>query len=255
MTDKTTVGFIGLGMMGHAMAANILKAGHELWVKGGRSRGPVDSLVGLGAKEAASPKDMADRCDIIHLCLPNSATVEQIIRGPEGILAGARPGLVIIDTSTADPASTLALAAELAAAGTHFVDAPLGGTPLQAESAQLTALVGCDEALLETVRPVIASWASTINRIGPVGNGHKMKLMMNFIGMSYGALYAEAVVLAAKIGISPAKLREVIEPSRMGSGFFNTFMAYVVDRDPNAHRFSIENAAKDLRYVDRKSVV
>lgn len=251
MENRPAIGFIGLGLMGSGMAANLLKSGHELLIMGRSNREPIDRLVALGAKEAASAKVMAETCSVIHLCLPNSAQVEQTLRGPDGILAGARTGLIVIDTSTSDPASTLALASELAARGGHFLDAPLGGTPVQAEAGQLTALVGGDEDVLERVRTIIGAWASTINRIGPVGCGHKMKLLMNFIGMAYGALYSEAVVLAVKIGITPAKLREVIEPSRMGSGFFNTFMAYVVDRNRDAHKFSIENAAKDLRYVNQ----
>ena len=135
------------------------------------------------------------------------------------------------------------------AKGVHMVDAPLGRTPKEAEEGKLDAMVGCDEMLLEVITPVISCWAGTIKRIGPVGSGHKMKLLMNFIGMSYGALYSEAVVLGAKIGISPQTVREVIGPSRMGNGFFDTFMRYVVDRDRDAHKFAIANAAKDLRYI------
>src|SRR3954470_18586016 len=131
-----------------------------------------------------------------------------------------------------------------------MVDAPLGRTPKEAEEGTLDAMVGCDDAIFESVKPVIECWAGKITRVGAVGSGHKMKLLMNFIGMSYGALFSEAVVLGAKIGISPQMIREVIGPSRMGNGFFDTFMRYVVDRDRDAHKFSIANAAKDLRYVN-----
>jgi 3-hydroxyisobutyrate dehydrogenase-like beta-hydroxyacid dehydrogenase len=158
--------------------------------------------------------------------------------------------LIVIDTSTANPASTEALAAELAAMGGHFVDAPLGGTPVQAEAGQLSAMVGCDEAVFDRIRPVIDCWAAKATRIGPVGSGHKMKFLMNFIGLSYGALFSEVVVLGAKVGISPQTIREVISPSRMGNGFFETFMGYVVDRNRDSHKFSIANAAKDLRYLN-----
>ena len=249
MGEKPVVGFIGLGLMGHGMAKNIRKGGYDLWVRGRSNRKPVDSLLAMGANEAASPKDMAARCDIILICLSNSAQVEGVVRGEDGILAGARPGLIVIDTSTADPASTMRLSEELAAVGAHMVDAPLGRTPKEAEEGKLDAMVGCDEALFASVAPVIECWAGTITRIGPVSSGHKMKLLMNFIGMSYGALFSEAVVLGAKIGISPQIVRKVIGPSRMGNGFFETFMRYVVDRDRDAHKFSIANAAKDLRYV------
>jgi 3-hydroxyisobutyrate dehydrogenase-like beta-hydroxyacid dehydrogenase len=250
MSDKPVIGFIGLGFMGHSMAKNIRQAGYELWVRGRSNRTPVESLLSMGAQEASSPMEMAQRCDIIHICLSTSPQIEAVFRAPDGILAGARPGLVVIDTSTADPASTKELAKELAAKGGHFVDAPLGGTPVQSEAGQLSAMVGGDEKVVERVRPVIDCWAGSVRRIGPVGSGHKMKLLMNFIGLSYGALFSEVVVLGAKVGISPRVIRDVIAPSRMGNGFFDTFMSYVVDRNRDAHKFAIANATKDICYLN-----
>jgi 3-hydroxyisobutyrate dehydrogenase-like beta-hydroxyacid dehydrogenase len=236
--------------MGHGMATNIRKAGYEMWVRGRSNRKPIESLLSKGAREAASPREMAAKCDIIHICLSNSAQVEGVIRSEDGILAGARSGLIVVDTSTADPGSTVKLAGELAARGAYMVDAPLGRTPKEAEAGTLDSMVGGDEAIFQLVRPVMECWAGKITHIGPVGSGHKMKLLMNFIGMTYGALFSETVVLGAKIGISPQTIREVIGPSRMGNGFFDTFMRYVVDRDRDAHKFTIGNAAKDLRYVN-----
>jgi len=249
MSGKRVVGCIGLGLMGHGIAKNIFKGGHELWVRDPFNRASVESLLSMGAEEAASPADMAAKCDIIHLCLANSQQVEDVLRSEDGILSGARSGLIVIDTSTADPSSTKKLARELAAKGAAMVDASLGRTPKEAEAGTLDAMVGCDEAMFETVRPVIECWAANITHIGPVGNGHKMKLLMNFIGLSYGALFSETVVLGAKIGISPQTIRNVIAPSRMGSGFFDTFMRYVVDRDRDAHKFAVRHAAKDFRYI------
>lgn len=250
MTGKPVVGFIGVGLMGHGMAKNILQGGYPLVIKGNRNREPVESLKSMGAEEVQTPREMAERCDIIHLCLSNSPLVEETIAGPDGILAGAREGLVVIDTTTADPNSTLAMAKLLAEKGCHMVDAPLGRTPKEAEEGQLDAMVGADAAVLKRVRPVIDCWTGSITHMGEVGMGHKMKLMMNFLSMSYAALYSEAVVMGAKVGISPAQLREVIAPSRMGCGFFDTYMNYVVDRNRDAHKFAIANAAKDLRYVN-----
>lgn len=249
MSAKLTIGFIGVGYMGHGMAKNILKGGYPLWVKGNRNRQPIESLVGMGAREASSIKELAQNCDIIHLCLSNSEQVQAAIRD-DGILSGARPGTIVIDTSTSDPTVTLALAAELAEAGMYMVDAPLGRTPKEAESGELDAMVGCDEEIFAQVQPVIDCWAGTITRIGEVGTGHKMKLLMNFLGASYASLYSEAISLGAAVGISPQAFREVIAPSRLGSGFFNTFMQYVCERDENAHKFSIDNMAKDIRYVN-----
>lgn len=250
MNDRPTVGFIGVGLMGHGMARNILKAGYPLVIKGNRNRVPVESLKAMGATEVASPREMAERCEIIHLCLSNSPQVEAVITGPDGLLEGARPGLIVIDTTTADPNSTLRMAAALAGKGATLVDAPLGRTPKEAEAGQLDAMVGADPEAMARVRPVIDTWAGSVTHMGPVGSGHKMKLLMNFIGMSYAALYSEAVVLGAKVGISPAQFRAVIGPSRMGCGFFETFMNYVVDRNRDAHKFAIANASKDMRYVN-----
>ena len=250
MSDKPVIGFIGVGLMGHGMAKNILQGGYDLWVMGNRNRTPVESLVSMGAKEATSAREMAAACDIIHLCLSNSPQVEAVIRGPDGILAGAREGLIVIDTTTADPVSTMALNGEMAAKGVKMVDAPLGRTPKEAEAGTLDAMVGCDEADLEVVSTVIGCWAGTITRVGPTGAGHKMKLLMNFLGAAYAALYSETAALGAKVGISPHTFREVIGPSRLGSGFFDTFMTYVCDRDREAHKFTIANMSKDIRYVN-----
>ncbi len=250
MSGKPVIGFIGVGLMGHGMAKNILEGGYELWVKGNRNRAPVDDLVAKGAKEAASPREMAGVCDIIHLCLSNSAQVEGAMRGEDGILAGARPGLIVIDATTADPTSTMQLVEELAARGGTLVDAPLGRTPKEAEEGALDAMVGADDETFAKVLPVIECWAGNISHMGPAGSGHKMKLLMNLISMGYAALYAEATVIGAKVGITPSKLRGVIGSSRLTNPFFDTFMRYVVDRDRNAHKFSVTNAAKDLRYVN-----
>ncbi len=248
--SKPVIGVIGVGFMGHGMAKNLRLSGHELWVKGHRNRTPVESLVGMGATEAVSPAEMAANCDIIHICLSNSPQVEGVMRGANGILAGAREGLVVIDTTTADPTSTLALSEELAAKGGHMVDAPLGRTPKEAEEGTLDAMVGCDDALFEQLKPVISCWAGNITHVGPVGAGHKMKLLMNFISMGYVSLFAEAAAVGAKVGIPPAKFREVIGGSRLNNGFFDTFMCYLVDRDLEVHKFTIANGSKDLKYLN-----
>lgn len=247
--QDTKIGFIGVGYMGHGMAKNLLQKGYPLYVKGNKNRVPVVSLVGMGASEVATPKELAETCDVIHLCLSNSPQVESVFRGADGILAGAHDGLIVIDTTTADPVSTMALADELAAKGGTFVDAPLGRTPKEAEAGTLDAMVGCDDATFAKIKPVLDCWAGNITHVGPTGSGHKMKLLMNFISMGYASLYAEATVLGAAVGVPPAKVREVIGSSRLSNGFFDTFMTYAVDRE-EVHKFTISNAAKDLRYVN-----
>ena len=240
------IGFIGVGFMGQGMAANLIKAGHEVMVKGNRNRTPIEALVAQGAFEM-SPAQMARECSVIHLCLSNSPQVEAVMRGE--IIPNAKEGLIVIDTSTANPVSTKALAAELARAGGTLVDAPLGRTPKEAMEGTLDAMVGASDETFAQVLPVIQCWAKNITHTGPVGSGHTMKLLMNFISMGYAALYSEAAVLGAKNGISPQVLRQVIGGSRLNNGFFETFMRYTVDRDAEVHKFTITNAAKDVGYA------
>ncbi|WP_259671738.1 NAD(P)-dependent oxidoreductase, partial [Rhizobium sp. NZLR3b] len=161
MSNKPVIGFIGVGMMGHGMAKNIRTKGYELWFLDQR---PMPTLLEIGAKSAASPKDMAEKCDIIHICLQNSGQVEKVVKGNDGIIAGARAGLIVIDTSTSDPSSTLLLALELEAAGATLIDASLGRTPKEAEEGTLDAMVAGDDDVFERVKPVIECWAGRIIR-------------------------------------------------------------------------------------------
>ncbi|CAN1524768.1 MmsB 3-hydroxyisobutyrate dehydrogenase and related beta-hydroxyacid dehydrogenases [Rhabdaerophilaceae bacterium] len=244
------IGFIGVGLMGHGMAKNILEKGYSLTILGNRNRKPVESLVAKGAKEAASASEVARNSDILFLCLTDSPTIEALIRGENGVKAGAHAGLVIVDTSTANPVSTAALAAELKEIGVSFVDAPLGGTPVQAEAGQLTAMCGAEPDVFARVQPVIATWAAKVVHLGPVGDGHKMKLLNNFLSMGYAAIYSEALALAQKVGISVETFDSIIRGSRMDCGFYQTFMGYALEGNPESHKFTLANAYKDLRYVD-----
>ena len=246
---RERIGFIGVGLMGHGMAKNLLVKGHPLTVLAHRNRAPVDDLIARGAAEASTPRELAERTDIVHLCVTGSPQVEAVIRGPQGILASGRRGLVVIDCSTADPVSTLALAGELAAAGMSLVDAPLSRTPLEAQAGTLDTMVGADPQTFARIRPVIACWAANIVHLGPVGLGHKMKLVNNFVAMGYGALFAEALAIARKAGLSAEQFHAVIGSGRMRSGFYDTFMRWTLEGDPEAHRFTIANAHKDMRYL------
>ncbi len=247
---KESIGFIGVGLMGQGMAGSILARGFPLTVMGHRIRKPVEELKAAGAIEAATPKELADRATIIFLCVTGSAQVEQVVNGPDGIAAGAKPGTVIVDCSTSDPVSTIRLAEQLAAIGLHLCDAPLGGTPAQAKLGQLSTMIGADRAVFERIRPVCEAWAQKVVHLGPVGDGHKMKLLNNFLSMGYGAIYAEALTLAQKIGITPQTFNSVISGSRMDCGFYQTFMKYVLERDRDAHKFTLVNALKDVRYLE-----
>lgn len=248
MTGKR-IGFIGVGLMGHGMAKNLVEKGWPLTVMAHRNREPVDDLVSRGAREAKSPKEIAEASDIVFLCITASPQIEAVIRGPGGIIEGAHDGLIVVDCSTADPGSTLALAAELETKGVRMADAPLGGTPAQAEAGELSAMVGAADDTFAEVKPAIEAWAAKVVHLGPVGVGHKMKLINNFVALGYATLYCEALATASKTGISPQVFDSVLRGSRMDCGFYQTFMKYVVDGDRNAHQFTIRNAHKDMRYM------
>lgn len=249
-TTKEPVGFIGVGLMGQGMAGNLLAKGFPLTVMGHRNRKPVEELVAAGATEAKTPRELAGRASIIFLCVTGSAQVEAVLTGPDGIIAGAKPGTVVVDCSTSDPTVTVKLAAELAAKGLHLADAPLGGTPAQAAQGQLSAMVGTSPEIFARIKPAIEAWAAKVVHLGPVGDGHKMKLLNNFLSMGYAAIYSEALTLAQKIGITPQTFDSVLRGSRMDCGFYQTFMQYVLERDRDAHKFTLVNALKDVRYLE-----
>lgn len=250
MSDaKPVIGFIGVGLMGHGMAKNIVNKGYPLVIVGHRKREPVEHLKSLGAREMNTARELAAACDIVHLCVTGSPQVESVMRGPDGVLAGARAGLIVIDCSTCNPVSTLALAAEATACGVRFVDAPLSRTPKDAEAGTLDTMVGADDATFATIEPVLRCWAGIVVHLGPVGLGHKMKLINNFVAMGYAALFAEALAIARKAGLTVEQFHAVIGSGRMRSPFYDTFMQWSLHGDPEAHKFTIANAHKDMRYL------
>lgn len=249
-TERDTVGFIGIGFMGAGMARNLLEKGFALTVMGHRNRKPVEELVAAGAVEAGTARELAARSRIVFLCVTGSAQVESVLRGEDGIIAGAAPGTVVVDCSTSDPTVTVRLAQELEAVGLHLADAPLGGTPAQAAEGKLSAMIGAAPEVFARIKPACEAWAERIVHVGPVGDGHKMKLLNNFLSMGYAAIYAEALTLGQKIGITPANFDSVIRGGRMDCGFYQTFMRYVLERDRDAHKFTLANALKDVRYLE-----
>ena len=240
------IGFAGLGLMGHGMAKNIVTKGYPLTVTTHRNRSAVDDLIGRGAVEA-SLANLAARSTIIFLTLPGSPQVAEVVARMTPHL---KPGTVIVDCSTSDPTVTERLAADLAAKGIHFADAPLSRTPKEAWEGTLDCMVGADDSIFARIQPVIATWAGKIVHIGRVGDGHRMKLLNNFLSLGYAAIYAEALAVAAKVGISTATFDSVIRGGRMDCGFYQTFMGYALDGNREAHRFTLSNAYKDLRYLE-----
>lgn len=241
------IGFIGIGLMGQGMAKNIVEKGYPLTVIAHRNRKPVDELVALGTVEAKSLQEMAQNCTVIFLCLTGSPEVAAAVAA---LKPGLARGSMIVDCSTSDPTVSVRLAAELAEIGVDFVDAPLSRTPKEAWAGTLDCMVGASDESFARVQPIIATWAAKIVHIGGVGDGHKMKLLNNFISLGYAALYSEALALSRKVGIPVAEFDKVIRGGRMDCGFYQTFMGYALEGNREAHKFTIGNAYKDMRYVE-----
>ncbi|MEO8241363.1 MAG: NAD(P)-dependent oxidoreductase [bacterium] len=248
--NTVKVGFAGVGLMGHGMAKNIVEKGYPLTIIGRRNRTPVDDLVSRGATEAKTARDLAAASDIIFLCLTASNDVAEVVAAMK---PGLKAGTVIVDCSTNEPTTTERLAREMAEIGVDYADAPLSRTPKEAWAGTLDCMVGASPEVFARIQPVIATWAGKIVHIGKVGDGHRMKLLNNFISLGYGALYAEALAMAAKVGISVATFDSVIRGGRMDNGFYQTFMGYALEGNREAHRFTLTNALKDLRYAEAMS--
>jgi len=219
---------------------------------------PPAAAAPLHCDQCDCRNDLAFRFDfafqpIVDVAARRVFAQEALVRGPDGLLAGADPakraGTIIIDCSTSNPVSTLALAAEAQARGVHFVDAPLSRTPVEAEAGTLDTMVGAAPEVFARIEPVLRCWAGQVVHLGPVSLGHKMKLINNFVAMGYAALYSEAMAIARKAGLSIEQFHAVIGSGRMRSPFYDTFMQWSLNHDENAHRFTISNAHKDMRYL------
>ena len=195
-----TIGFIGLGIMGRPMAKNLLAAGYTLVVHS-RSRGPVDELVAAGATAAASPREVAGRCDVLITMLPNSPDVELVALGANGIVEGARPGLLYIDMSTISPLVSQKVGKVLEAKGVRVLDAPVSGGEKGAIDAALSIMVGGEPAVFEAALPILKSMGKTITLLGPLGSGGFTKLANQIIVAVNLTALAEALTLAKKAGL------------------------------------------------------
>jgi 3-hydroxyisobutyrate dehydrogenase-like beta-hydroxyacid dehydrogenase len=251
-TDKPRIGFIGLGLMGHGMAKNLVAKGFPLTVRVHRNRKAAEDVLAAGAKEAKTNADLANASDVVILCVTGSPQVEEIIYGENGILTVARQGLVVVDTSTAEPESTAKVRADLARKGTAYVDAPLARTPKEAEEGRLNTMVGADDATFARLKPVFAAYCENVIHAGPPGHGHMLKLVNNFLAMSIATATAEACAACAKSEVSIARLHEVISAGAVNSGIFQLIVGKMLEaKDLSGLKFTLANAMKDLRYYNR----
>lgn len=245
---KKNIGMVGIGMMGHGIASNLLKHGHALAVLEHPGNQPLDALKAAGARSFARAAEVAAQSDVVILVLTGSPQVEAVLSGDGGVLQGLRPGTVVIDCSTAIPSSTLRMAQAVQAAGGRFLDTPMTRTPKEAAEGRLNLLVGGDAALLEECRPVLACFAENILHAGPIGAGHSMKLLHNFVSLGTVALIAEAAACAGEHGVAPEVFVDILAKGGGGGVALERLRPYLLAKDTSSLRFSLANARKDLDY-------
>lgn len=245
------IGFIGVGLMGHGMAGNLLAKGFSVTAMAHRNRTPLEDLLSRGATEAANPRAVAEAADVVIICVTGSPQVEAVIYGEGGVLAGCRAGMTVIDCSTSEPASTARIHADLSARGVHMADAPLARTPVEAEAGRLNSMVGASEEVFAAIRPILECFCENIFHVGDVGAGHKTKLINNFLAMGHGALIAEALCACAAVGVDIGKFYEVVSAGGANSGIFQLIVPKAMQGDYSGLHFSLPNAEKDLRYFSR----
>lgn len=246
----TQIGMVGIGLMGHGIASNLVKHGHRLAVLEHPGNQPLDGLLAAGAQAFTSAAALAARSEVVILVLTGSPQVEAVLTGPDGVLQGLRPGSVVIDCSTAIPSSTLRMAAAVQAAGSGFLDSPMTRTPKEAAEGRLNLLVGGDADLLARCRPLLQRFAENITHVGAVGAGHSMKLLHNYVSLGMVTLLAEAAACAGRNGVAPEVFVEVLAKGGGGGTALERIKPYLLTGDPSGLRFSIANAAKDLGYYN-----
>ncbi len=239
-----TLGFVGLGVMGGRMAKRLLDARHPV-VGYNRTRAKAQWLADAGLRLAASPREVAQAADVVFTMVTDTAALEAVTRGPDGILAGLRRGGVLIEMSTVSPEAIRALAADAAARGAELLDAPVSGSPATLEAGQLSFMVGGAETALERVRPYLTAIGPTITHVGALGLAKAMKLAINQ-GLAVQMLaFAEAVVLAEKAGVARERAVEAVLRSVVASPMLKYRGPFVLGM-PAAAWFDVGMMQKDL---------
>jgi 3-hydroxyisobutyrate dehydrogenase-like beta-hydroxyacid dehydrogenase len=246
----TTVGVLGIGRMGGAMARALHAAGADL-VLWNRSPEAADRLAAeLGCRTTATPRDAAVATDVCVTMLADGAAVESVFRGSDGLLAGAHGGTVLVDCSTVPPSTILGLEAETRATGAGILDSPVSGSVALAEGGRLTLMVGGSDADLAAARSVLDELAATIFHLGPLGTGAAMKLAVNTVIFGLNQALAEALVLAEAAGVPRDRAYDVLEASAVGAPFVGYKRAAFLDPDGTPVAFALDLAAKDLRLIE-----
>ncbi|MBM1817476.1 NAD(P)-dependent oxidoreductase [Pseudosulfitobacter pseudonitzschiae] len=244
----TKVGIIGVGLMGHGIAKNILQKGWDLGFLDHVGNQPTADLVALGGVAWGNAAQLAETCDILLLCVTGTPQVEDVLIGSGAALAALRPGAVVVDCSTAIPSSTRALAAQVREKGCDFVDAAMTRTPKEAEEGRLNLLVGGETATIERVRPLFDCFAENIFAAGGVGSGHQLKLTHNIISLGTATLIAEVAACAIQDGMDPEAMVDCLRKGGAGGVALERVAPYILEGSTDALRFSIQNAFKDAGY-------
>ena len=245
--SKPVIGFIGLGLMGGNMVENLQKRGFEVVVMD-LNQDAVDAVLARGnASQASSPKELAEKSDIVQFCLTTSAVVEKIVYGDNGVLAGIKEGSVLIDFGTSIPASTQKIGADLAKKGVGMIDAPLGRTPAHAKDGLLNIMAAGDKATFDKYESMLKEQGENVFYLGKLGAGHVTKLINNFMGMTTVTAMSQAFAAAKLAGVDRQQLYDIMSAGPSNSPFMKFCKNYAVDGVSDLG-FSINNANKDLGY-------
>jgi len=243
-----TVGFIGLGRMGCPMAANLCRKGASV-VAYDINPDPVRELESLGAAASAGVQDVAGRSDVVFTMLPDSAVVERVVGGDDGVLAHTKPGSVVVDMSTIDPRVTDRLAVAAAKLGIDFVDAPVGRLASHADRGESLFMVGAVPDAFARVKPLLEMMGTTIHHCGGVGTGMRTKLVNNFLAIVSCQMNAEAIALSQRFGLSLEKTLDVIHGTTATNGQLKLAWATKVLKGDTEPGFTIDLAHKDLSLI------
>jgi 3-hydroxyisobutyrate dehydrogenase-like beta-hydroxyacid dehydrogenase len=244
------IGFVGVGMMGHGMAHNLLARDFPVFVLGHRNRKPVEALLAEGAKEAHDIKELVGLADVLVLCVTGSAQVEDLVFRTGGIMDSCRPDQIVVDCSTSEPESSARIAKALGHKGAHFADAPLARTPIEAMQGKLNTMVGADPTTFERIKPILEAFCENIFYIGAVGSAHKLKLLNNFLAISMATLITEALAMCEQVEVDPQKFFEVVSKGAINNGLFQMIAGGVLQGNYDGMKFSVVNASKDIAYYN-----
>jgi len=242
---KKTVGFIGLGIMGKPMAKNLLKAGFPLVVFS-RSKGPVEELVKEGALSAGSPREVAERSEVIITMLPDSAEVKEVILGQDGVITGVKPNSVVMDMSSINPMVTREIAPVLKKKGVEMLDAPVSGGETGAIEGTLAIMVGGEKAVLENSMEILKAMGKSIVHVGEIGAGGFTKLVNQIIVALNIATLGEAFSLGVKAGLDPQAMFQAIRGGLAGSRVLETKAPMIFERNFKPG-FKVKLHHKDLQ--------